>query len=370
MPLRRLILTFQEFAANESAGGRLLFGCAVAALLWSNSPWSRGYDTLFSHRAHFWINDVFMSLFFLLVGLEIKRELLMGELASPKQAALPVLAALGGVIVPALLYAAFNGSGPGAPGWGIPMATDIAFVIGAMALLGSRVPLGLKIFLTALAIADDIAAVVVIAIFYTRSLDVTALLIATSVLAMLIAACAMSVRHIPVFAALGLILWFAVLQSGVHATIAGVVLAMTIPLALLPRMERALHPWVSFGIMPLFALANAGVAFAGAFRESQPVSLGVLCGLLFGKPIGILLASWLAVSLRMAVLPAGVTWHHIHGAGWLGGIGFTMSLFIAGLAFGGGPMLTAAKAGILVGSAMAGVIGLLLLRRADVRTAA
>ena len=358
------------------------------------------------------------------VGLEIKRELLVGELAQPRQAALPIVAAAGGVIVPALIYTAFNAGGPGAAGWGIPMATDIAFVIGVMALFGDRVPLSLKVFLTALAIVDDIAAVLVIALFYTAQIDWMALAVAGVCVAVLLLANRLGVRHPLPYAALGCVLWIAVLQSGVHATIAGVVLAMTIPsrTVLAPlqflshsravldhfertadsksdvmrdeelqsavealedscekvqpplhRLEHGLHPWVTFLIMPVFALANAGVVFEGSFAAglSQPVMLGVMLGLLLGKPIGITLAAWLAVRSKLASLPDGLTWNHIHGAGWLGGIGFTMSLFVAGLAFRDERLLTISKLGILVGSTLAGIAGsALLLRVRAARTSA
>jgi NhaA family Na+:H+ antiporter len=355
-----------------------------------------------------------MAVFFLVVGLEIKRELLVGELASPRQAALPIIAALGGVMVPALIYSALNAGGPGAQGWGIPMATDIAFVIGVMALLGSRVPLSLKVFLTALAIVDDIAAVLVIAMFYTAGISWGALAISGLCLGALLTANSLGVRHPLPYALLGLLLWAAVLKSGVHATIAGVLLAMTIPCrtALNPReflshskavldhversmerdasitndeelgaaiealedscekaqtplnrLEHGLHPWVTFFIMPFFALANAGVPFDGTLRASlsHPITLGVVLGLLLGKPIGITLASWFAVRARLASLPAGVTWGHIHGAGWLGGIGFTMSLFVAGLAFGDESLLKMAKLSILIASLFAGLSGSALL---------
>jgi NhaA family Na+:H+ antiporter len=357
-----------------------------------------------------------MALFFFVVGLEIKRELLVGELASPRQAALPIVAAIGGVLVPALIYSALNSGGPGAPGWGIPMATDIAFVIGVMALLGPRVPISLKVFLTALAIVDDIAAVLVIALFYTAEISWGALGIAGICMVALLAANRLAVRHPLPYALLGLVLWGAVLQSGVHATIAGVLLAMAIPSRTeldanefllrsravldhfegtarkertvmndeeqqaaiealedsceqlqppLHRLEHALHPWVTFCVMPLFALANAGVTLdRHAFTSVlQPIPLGVILGLLLGKPIGITLASWLAVRARLGSLPAGTTWVQIHGAGWLGGIGFTMSIFVAGLAFEDEALLNMAKLGIFTASLLAGIAGAVILFR-------
>lgn len=429
-PIEPLIRPFQAFAARETSGGILLLFCTVAALIWVNSPWASMYEALWNtklmlglgrytmdHDLHFWVNDGLMAIFFFVVGLEIKRELLVGELASVRQAALPILGALGGVIAPALIFTAMNFDGEGAAGWGIPMATDIAFVIGIMALLGDRVPLGLKVFLTALAIADDIAAVLVIALFYTAQIAWLGVGVAVVCLLLLLVANRAGIRHPLPYVLLGIVLWMAVLHSGVHATIAGVLLAMTIPsrtelnapeflqrsrgilahfehcadtekgvmtdveqqIAIdaledtcekvqppLYRLEEALHPWVTFLIMPVFALANAGVVLSGDIAQHlrEPVTLGVTLGLLLGKPIGIGLASWLAVKIGWAMLPSGVRWNHIHGAAWLGGIGFTMSLFIAALAFPSQDLLAAAKMGVLAGSLFAGMIGsLLLLRR-------
>jgi Na+:H+ antiporter, NhaA family len=428
-PIERLVRPFQAFAARESSGGILLLLATLVALVWANSPWARSYFALWHttltlgfgentsvHDLHFWVNDGLMALFFFVVGLEIKREFLVGELASPRQAALPIVAALGGVLVPAAIYSVLNVGGPGARGWGIPMATDIAFVIGVMALLGSRVPTSLKVFLTALAIVDDIAAVLVIALFYTGQISWEALGIAALCLVVLAAANRLGVRHPLPYALLGLLLWIAVLQSGVHATIAGVLLALTIPSRTelnpseflqrsrgvldhfehtaqrektvmndeeqqaaiealessceqvqppLHRLEHALHPWVTFLVMPVFALANAGLVFDGQTLTNimQPIPLGVVLGLLLGKPIGITLASWLAVHFRLGVLPAGTTWLQIHGAGWLGGIGFTMSIFVAGLAFQEEALLNMAKLGIFTASLMAGIVGSVLLLR-------
>jgi NhaA family Na+:H+ antiporter len=377
-----------------------------------------GFGSLhLSDSLHFWVNDALMAVFFFLVGLEIKRELLAGELVSPRHAALPIVAALGGVTVPAIIYCIFNAGGEGARGWGIPMATDIAFVIGVMAVLGKRVPLGLKVFLTALAIVDDIIAVVVIALFYTSNVAWVALAAAAAFIALAWALNRLGVQHPLPYALIGVVVWFTVLESGVHATVAGVVMALTIPsrnainqrefleqsrAALdhfekasqvepldilsdieqqvavealqdgcekvqppLHRIEHDLHPWVTFVIMPLFVLANAGVVLRGSWSSVlEPVTLGVALGLVLGKPIGITLASWLAVRLRLASLPQNVTWRHIHGAGWLAGIGFTMSLFMAGLAFDGQAQLTFSKIGILIASISAGAIGsgILLLK--------
>lgn len=427
-PIMTLARPFQEFAGRETSGGVLLLACTVMALVWANSPWAHHYTALWhtpftiglgsfnlSNELHFWVNDALMSVFFFVVGLEIKRELLAGELASPRQAALPILAALGGVVVPALLYTLFNGNGPGARGWGIPMATDIAFSVGVMALLGDRVPLGLKVFLTALAIVDDIAAVLVIAVFYTANLAWGALGVAALCLLLALTANRLGVRHPLPYALIGAVLWLTVLQSGIHATIAGVLLAFTIPSRTaidqraflgygravldhferaaetepfdilsdieqqsaiealedacekvqppLHRIEYALHPWVTFVIMPLFALANAGVSLSGDLGKAvaQPITLGILLGLVLGKPIGVTLASWLAVRLGVASLPENVSWRHIHGAGWLAGIGFTMSLFMTGLAFTNDAHLAAAKLGILIASLCAGIVGSAIL---------
>jgi NhaA family Na+:H+ antiporter len=426
--LARMLRPFQRFARMEAAGGILLLVCTALALAWANSPWAESYHHLWETPVtvgapgmgltlslHHWVNDGLMAIFFFLVGLEIKREVLVGELASRRTAALPMAAALGGMVVPAALYASLNAGGPGAPGWGIPMATDIAFALGVLALLGPRVPLGLKVFLAALAIADDIGAVLVIAVFYTSGLSWEALAWAGGVVGVLMVANRSGARHPAVYAVLGVVLWLAVHASGVHATVAGVLLALTIPArttidedefvqqaegslaefraesaaspgatvltsrahqeavqalesvceavqAPLQKMEHKLHGVVAFGIMPLFALANAGVALGGgAGGATSRITLGVILGLVIGKPLGITLASWLAVRGHVAELPVGVSWRGIHGAAWLGGIGFTMSLFIAGLAFDDSVRLDAAKLGILAASLGAGIVGWAIL---------
>ncbi len=395
-----LFRVFQRFFKLEAAGGIVLMACAVVALVWANSPWAAGYSAFWNTKLTIgikpfqlsesllhWINDGLMTLFFFVVGLEIKRELLCGELASAKRAALPVMAALGGMLAPAALYACFNAGQPSARGWGIPMATDIAFSLGVLALLGRRVPFGLKIFLAALAIADDLGAVLVIALFYTETLSFTSLAIAGAFCVALFGINRRRVSHPLPYLLLGLGLWLAVLNSGVHATISGVLVAIAVPsrpnvsrlsapelkglAAPLSRFEEALHPWVSFGIMPLFALANAGVALAGEAHSGtgQSVSQGVIAGLVLGKPIGIVLLSWIAVRLGVAVLPEGVQWRHLLGVGMLAGIGFTMSLFVASLAFGIGPLLDAAKAGILVASLASGLCGGLVLLATSLRRA-
>ena len=388
--MERLVRPFQEFAKLEASGGILLIGCTVAALVWVNSLWAGSYfhfwhmdltfgriGGLLAKPLHFWINDGLMALFFLLVGLEIKRETLVGELASLRKAALPIAAAFGGMIVPAGLYVVFNHGGPGASGWGMPMATDIAFALGVLALLGDRVPTSLKVFLAALAIADDIGAVLVIAFFYTAQISWPSLGVGGLFFVALLAANRAGARHLLIYAILGVSLWLAFLQSGIHATVAGVLVAITIPArqrtassAVLTssespmlRLEHALIPWNRYLIMPVFALANAGVALGGGAARSvvAPVSLGVICGLVIGKPIGIVLFSWLAIRTRLAGMLDDIGWCQIVGVGMLGGIGFTMSLFIANLAFGEAPALETAKVGILLASVVSGIAGAIVL---------
>ena len=411
----------------------MLLACTVLALAWANSPWADSYTRIwdtpgtvglgeFSIREtlRHWINDGLMAVFFFVVGLEIKREVLVGELAAVRRAALPLAAALGGMIVPAVLYATINASGPGFAGWGVPMATDIAFALGVLALLGSRIPLSLKVFLTAVAIVDDIGAVLVIAFFYTSTLSGGALSLAGLILSGLVLCNLAGIRHSAPYALLGLALWVAFMHSGVHATVAGVLLALTIPArtridageflaqsrgaldefasagvakadiltsqvhqdailaieqaaemaqAPLQRLEHRLHGWVAFGIMPLFALANAGVPLGGGLEAvMSPTALGIVAGLVVGKPLGITLFAWLATRSGMADSLADASWAMIHGVSWLGGIGFTMSLFIAGLAFSDAALLVEAKLGILLASVGAGFVGWLLLRRAPPRS--
>lgn len=346
-------------------------------MLWANlqfSSYTKFWHTAFPFihqeiNGRFLVNDVLMAVFFFVVGMEIKREVLVGELAHPRRAALPVIAAAGGAIVPALIYFSLNTRGETKAGWGIPMATDIAFAVGVLAFLGNCIPLGVKVFLTALAIADDLMAVIVIALFYTRELVWPALGAAVFCLALLVAVNRLGVRRLPVYLGLGAALWYFTLQSGVHSTVAGVALATAIPARreddLLYRLEHRLHPWITFGIMPMFALANAGLVLRGDLRAAlqDRVVLGVWAGLLFGKPLGITLASWISVRLRWAALPANVRWIDMHAVSWLGGIGFTMSLFISGLAFHGQSELELAKLGIFAGSLSAGVIGSFLVWR-------
>ncbi|HEY2388868.1 MAG TPA: Na+/H+ antiporter NhaA [Candidatus Binatia bacterium] len=369
------------------ARGLALLACTVVALALANSPWAGVYARLLEMpigvglpghalvlSLRHWIDDAAMAVFFLLVGLEIKRELLGGELKSARGAALPIAGALGGTLLPALLYVVVNGSGEGARGWAIPMATDIAFALGILALLGPRVPVGLRAFLAALAIVDDVGAVLVIAVFYTAELHVTALAAAGAITTALVALNRAGVRSLLPYLALGVGLWMAVHASGVHATVAGVVLAMTIPWhpgrdatdseSPLVRLEHAIDRPVGFVVMPVFALASAGVGLT-AFGDAlgSPIALGIALGLVVGKPLGITLASWLAVRSGLATLPARVTWASLHGVSWLAGIGFTMALFIATLAFETTPRLAIAKAAILAASIVAGALGYEILRR-------
>jgi NhaA family Na+:H+ antiporter len=384
----RVTLAFQRFVAAESAGGVVLLVAALIALLWANSLWGDAYARLWQTELSLgvgnvrltetllhWINDGLMAIFFLAIGLEIKRELVAGELASPRRAALPVAAAVGGAVVPAAIYLGFNASGPGAVGWGVPMATDPAFALGLLALLGNRVPLALRVFLTALAIVDDVVAVLVIAVFYAGGIDVGHLALAGAILVGLLVAGRAGIRSSLVYLVLGLGLWLAFLESGVHTSIAGVLLALTIPLQpasgrsqapLLLRWEHALVPWVAFVIVPIFALANAGVVLGGDALHvvRQPVALGVIAGLLVGKQAGIMLTTWVVLRTGLATLPSGVTWHQVYGVTWLAAIGFTTSLFIAGLAFGEGMLLDQAKLGILVAAIIAGVGGWSVLSHA------
>jgi NhaA family Na+:H+ antiporter len=380
----RLFEPFQRFARSEAASGIVLLAATACALAWANSPWQPGYASLLHHSlpvgsgklrldltVHEWINDCLMALFFFLVGLEIKREMLVGELASPRKAALPIAAAIGGMIIPALLYAALNRTGPEARGWGIPMATDIAFALGVVALIGPRVPVALRVFLAAVAIVDDIGAVLVIAIFYSTSISWVGLTIAATLVVALLLLNRAGEQHAAPYLLIGIALWVAVLESGIHATIAGVLLAMTIParaasseISLLERLEHALYGPVAFLIVPLFALANAGVRIGGASSSGPSLTVlgGVVIGLVLGKPLGISLASWLAVRTRIAALPDGVSWRLLRGVSWLGGIGFTMSLFVGALAFTDEALLDSAKIGVLLASCIAAFMGWLMLR--------
>jgi NhaA family Na+:H+ antiporter len=416
-PIDALTRPFVRFARMEASGGMVLLACTAAALLWANSPWEHIYHAIWhaqvsvglgsfslSESRHEWINDGLMSIFFFLVGLEIKREILVGELSSLRQAAFPMIAAFGGCVVPAGIYLLMNHHPDHMRGWAIPMATDIAFALGVLALLGNRIPLALKVFVAALAIVDDIFAVLVIAVFYTSEISFLSLGFAFVGVAASFLANRLGVRRPGVYAFFFLLVWFAVLQSGVHATIAGVLLAFTIPArsyldredfvadghllldqirqspvnsaeehdavftleehcklvqSPLHRIEHALQPWVSFIIMPLFAFANAGVHVLGKVTASftNTVTIGVALGLLVGKAAGVTAFAWIAAKLRLAAPPENISWRQLFGAACLCGIGFTMSLFIAGLAFGDSPLLDMSKIGTLTASLVAGIAG-------------
>ncbi len=417
MPARRrllktLLTPFQSFAQGESSSGLVLIAAAVVAFVWANLPVADAYfhmkeihigfewnNRILDKPLEFWVNDGLMAIFFLLVGLEIKREILIGELQGVRRALWPAVAALGGMVVPAAIYASINWDTAALRGWGIPMATDIAFALGVITLLGKRVPTSLKVFLTALAIVDDLGAVLVIALFYTETLHLLSFAIVLAVFAACLLYGWLHGRNLGIFVLLGLVLWYFMFRSGVHPTVAGVLLAMTIPIpphlrhppresaaegpqqyeatetalqqeakelahlrSPLHRLERMLTPWVAFGIMPIFALFNAGISLQDGAVSVTPVTAGVFFGLLFGKPIGIVGASWLAAKSRMIALPREVHWSQMIGVGILGGIGFTMSLFIAMLAFPQHPTeLDQAKLAILATSVVAAAAGLALL---------
>lgn len=376
---RALSATFGRFFNSEKAGGLLLVTCTIASLLLSNSALGGSY-LRFWHLSfagmdlEHWVNDLLMAAFFLLIGLELERELYSGELAHFRNALLPIVAAAGGLIVPALIHLALNAGTPTQPGFGIPMATDIAFALGALALLGSRVPSPLRVFLTALAVIDDLGAIILIAVFYTARVSFVWLLGALLVFGLLVI-CNRVFRLMALTPYLlgGALLWFFLFESGVHATLAGVMLAFAIPYSARAedkaspshRLERLLQRPVAFIVLPLFALANTGIIIGPQWTQSLTAanSSGILAGLLVGKPLGITLASFIAVSIGLCTLPANLNWKHIFGAGLLGGIGFTMSIFITNLAFSGSPeTVTASKLAILLASLVAGIFGLLWLR--------
>lgn len=424
--LKKIPLTiFQRFFRTETLGGVVLLGFALAALAIANSPFSGAYNHLWeipltvgiaphalSQSLHQWINDGLMAVFFLLVGLEIKRELVAGELSSARQAALPIACAIGGMVVPGLIYLSFNLRGPGAHGWGIPMATDIAFALGALNLIAPRAPIGAKVLLTALAIVDDMGSVLVISLFYSETIVWSAFGGAVVTLLVLIGFNMIGIRHLWPYLLGGVVLWCFIHGSGVHATIAGVALAFTIPThsrinarefskearslldrfdrtetgdlevltskgqqetvfalerasggvtAPLLRLEHALHNFSAFVVMPLFAFANAGVKIELSLQHAE-IGFGILAGLVFGKPLGIMMAAWIAVKTGIARLPQAVNWRSLLGYGFLAGIGFTMSLFIAMLAFEDMALVYAAKRGIIAASLLAGVAGALILR--------
>ncbi|BAW25232.1 MULTISPECIES: Na+/H+ antiporter NhaA [Pseudomonas] len=386
---------FTRFFQLEAASGLLLIAAAVLALIINNSPLSYLYSGLLdvpvavqvgalniAKPLLLWINDGLMALFFLLIGLEVKREVVDGHLSKPSQVILPATAAVGGMVVPALIYWFINRDNPAAvAGWAIPTATDIAFALGVLALLGKRVPVSLKLFLMTLAIIDDLGAIIVIALFYSGTLSSVSLLLAAACLVVLIAMNRLGVVKLGPYMIVGLILWVCVLKSGVHATLAGVALALCIPLRTrnaetspLLSLEHALHPWVAYAILPLFAFANAGVSLAGMTVESftHPVPMGIAIGLLMGKTVGVFGLTWVAVKLRLAALPAGAGWGQILGVAILCGIGFTMSLFVGSLAFAPGSSDYAGmdRMGILTGSFFAAVIGYAVTALASRKTSA
>jgi len=389
----RALKLLQEFLRLEAAGGHLLMAASVLAMVVANSPLAAYYAALLDLPLEIrigkfgiakplllWINDGLMAVFFFLVGMELKREVVEGHLSSLRRASLPAFAAVGGMLAPAAIYAAFNWGDPVAmKGWAIPSATDIAFALGVLSLLGERVPTALKAFLLSVAIFDDLGAIVVIALFYTAELSLLALVVAAVLVLGLACLNRWGVTRSAAYFLIGVPLWVAALKSGVHATLAGVVLAMFIPLRVreeplsstatetpLHHLEHALHPWVAFGVLPVFAFANAGVSILElSFAELlHPVPLGIVTGLFLGKQIGIMAMCWLAVRLGIASLPEGVRWSHLYGTTLLCGIGFTMSLFIASLAFeqGGAAYLGLDRLGILTGSLLAALTGYVALR--------
>jgi NhaA family Na+:H+ antiporter len=427
-PIEIILKPIQKFLQVQASGGILLFVATVIALFWANSQFLDSYHALLKNMVTvgfdqfkiekpliIWINDGLMAIFFFVVGLEIKRELLIGELSTFRQAILPIIAAIGGMIVPAAVYIYFNYGTADQNGWGIPMATDIAFSLGVISLLGSRVPFALKVFLTAFAIIDDIGAVIVIAVFYTSSISITALAIGGGFFLILVISNLLHIRSPLVYILFGIGMWIAFLKSGVHPTIAGVLIAFTIPakarinskdfldrskniladleksqvhgenvrttgalnsaiydledssekvLAPAHRIEHNLHPLVAYFIMPVFAFANAGITVEGNFINSlfHPVTLGILAGLFFGKQLGIFIFSWIACKIKIASLPENISWRQMYGIALIGGIGFTMSLFIAALAFGESGMIINAKIGILLASFISGAAGYFILK--------
>jgi len=374
-----------SFLSKETMGGLLLMAGALAALIISNSPLS-GYYTAFldvpvavsagafsiDKSLLLWVNDGLMAVFFFLVGLEIKREILEGKLSSFDKAALPFVAAVGGMLVPALVFVAINAGSPdNLGGWAIPAATDIAFALGILALLGPRVPSALKVFLLGIAIIDDLGAILAIAIFYTNDLSTESLIFSAIGMAVLVAMNRFGVRQIAPYAILGLVVWAGVLKSGVHATLAGVLVALVIPIrdregdSPLARAEHALFPWVSFFIMPLFAFANAGVSLSGLSWGDllAPLPLGIALGLFIGKQAGVISFTWISVRFGLCRLPDNITWHQTYGVACLTGIGFTMSLFIGTMAFDTTEQLNAVRLGVLMASACSAILGVLVIRK-------
>ena len=376
-PPRRLPAPLREYLREEAAGGVALTAAAALALVWANSPWRAAYDALwettlavrlgrFAIEADLrhWVDDGLMTLFFLVVGLEIKRELVAGELRTWRRAALPVVAAAGGMAVPALIYAAANAGRPGAPGWGVPMATDIAFALGVLALLGSRVPAALKVFLLTLAVVDDLGSIAVVALVYSRGVDLGALAVAAGLLVLVAVLVRARVWWLPLHVGLGAALWLALWHSGVSPALAGVAMGLLTPVPLAERLAHDLHPVSAFLVVPLFALANAGVSLEGgglAAPGAGAVLGGVLAGRVLGKLAGIGAAAWLAVRLGLAVRPHATSWPQLAGVATVAGIGFTVPLFVADLAFPDGQFQAPVKLGLLLASVVAGAAGALVL---------
>ncbi|MBL4678801.1 MAG: Na+/H+ antiporter NhaA [Mucilaginibacter sp.] len=432
-PIDKLVRPVSNFIHLEYTSGLVLFLGVVTAIVWVNSPWAHHYHSLwetplsvglgginFKHPLHLWVNDGLMAVFFFVIGLELKREFMAGELSTVKKAALPMIAALGGMLIPAVIYSLVNSHGPGSKGWGVPMATDIAFALAILSLAGKQIPASIKVFLSALAVADDLGAVLVIAVFYSGELHFITLLIGLGILLLMVAGNSLGVRHTAFYLLLGIAAWVCFLLSGVQATIAGVLAAFTMPartrvdekryserlrelsyefdaeipncstlttphqhetiehikaLSLaaqtpLQKIETGLHPWVAFIVMPLFALANSGIVISQGFfgQLVNPVSLGVIAGLVLGKLVGVFSFTWLAVKTKLADLPSEGNWRHILGVAMLAGIGFTMSLFITALAFKQEELVNQAKYGILLSSLVAGIGGSIILRTAGRKT--
>jgi NhaA family Na+:H+ antiporter len=378
---RRLTKLFTEFFESEKSSGVILILCTLIAIVVANSPFGRSYidfwhmklgweSLALNQSLEHWVNDGLMAIFFLLIGLEIEREIYIGELSDLKSASLPIVAAIGGMAVPALFYLVFNWGTETQNGIGVPMATDIAFALGVLALLGNKVPVSLKVFLTALAIIDDLGAILVIAIFYVSDFSFLYLMLALGIYGLLLILNRLGVHGLPFYLIPGVLMWYFMFQSGVHATLAGVLLAFALPFgdgsekSPSYKLQHFLHKPVAFGIMPIFALANTGIPLSGRWFENlaTPNSLGVFAGLFFGKPLGIFLASFLAVKARISQLSGGLSWGHILGAGFLGGIGFTMSIFITLLAFSDPQIVQSTKISILLSSLLAGITGFLILR--------
>jgi NhaA family Na+:H+ antiporter len=370
----------RDFLADSRAGGIILIGCTIISIILSNwtytstaytNFWQRGgMQISFVHLPEtnlLWVNDVFMTFFFFLVGMEIKRELTIGELASFKKSLLPVLGAVGGMLVPAIIFMFFNRATGFGHGWGIPMATDIAFSLGVLSLLGNRVPLQLKIFLAALAIIDDLGAVITIALFYTAKINVFYLLAAVSLWLLVYLLNRYKVQKLFLYLVPGVLLWYCLFNSGIHATIAGVIMAFSMPIKSLGKIEHYLQRPVTFVIMPLFALANTAIVFPSDFSSafSSTVSFGIIAGLVFGKPLGIFLFSFIATKLKIAVLPSGTNYKQLFGMGILGGIGFTMSIFTANLAYGQELLLVTSKVSVICASVLAALCGYAYMFRLD-----